>query len=352
MEAGRIEKSAELRDNEEDTLLRHKIEYYYCILSPSQLFHALIRDMKMGDFERQRWNCLPSLILVLFGVCLSLHDTMAFVHLNSLLSKSTKPTTALTATENSSVIVTLTREEGKNEKLRKKIQDDNRLENKIDLLELPCIEHAVGPDYDNLSSTLLSKQWDYIAITSPEAANVLASGWDAVKGNPPPVVAVGKATEKKLRDSGIPVAFVPSKATAATLAKELDLVDGKEPTSVLYPASAKAKKVLENGLISRGFAVTRINTYDTVTASWVDDQRESSEKVQVACFASPSAVKGWLQNTEQNTRVYAACIGETSASACKELGWKDGQIFFPEAPGLEGWVEAIQKAAEAVQGEL
>ena len=270
---------------------------------------------------------------------------------NSLLSRSTQSATAIAATEHSSIVVTLTREDGKNEKLRKKIEDDDNLQNQIDLLELPCIAHAVGADYDSLSSTLSSGKWDYIAITSPEAANVLDSAWDAVRDNPPPVVAVGKATEAKLKDSGIPVTFVPSKATAATLANELEVLDGEHPTSVLYPASAKAKKVLENGLASRGFTVKRLNTYDTVTASWKDDQKDSSERVQVACFGSPSAVRGWLKNTEQNTRVFAACIGHTSASACKELGWKDDQIFFPEAPGLDGWIEAIQKATEAAKGE-
>lgn len=272
----------------------------------------------------------------------------SFVHLNLLSSKLTQSTTTLTAVEHSSIVISLTREDGKNEKLRQKINGDDRLKNQIDMLELPCIEHAVGPDFDRLSA-LLSKKWDYLAITSPEAANVLASAWDAVRDNPPAVVAVGRATEKNLEDSGIPVTFVPSKATAATLAKELDLVDGVQPTSILYPASAKAKKVLENILESRGFAVTRINTYDTVTATWLAEQRDSAERVQVACFGSPSAVEGWLQNTKQNTRVFAACIGGTSATACREYGWKDDQIFFPEAPGLDGWVEAIRNAIEAAK---
>eukprot|EP00531_Pseudo-nitzschia_arenysensis_P002435 CAMPEP_0116129370 /NCGR_PEP_ID=MMETSP0329-20121206/7889_1 /TAXON_ID=697910 /ORGANISM="Pseudo-nitzschia arenysensis, Strain B593" /LENGTH=305 /DNA_ID=CAMNT_0003623635 /DNA_START=91 /DNA_END=1008 /DNA_ORIENTATION=- len=297
---------------------------------------------------RWRWNCLPSSKLVPIGLFLLSYRATAFVPRNSLTSKPTQLATAMAAGEHSSIVVTLTREDGKNDKLRKKIKDDDLLENKIDLLELPCIEHAVGPDYDCLSSTLLSRQWEYVAITSPEAANVLASAWDAVKENPPKVVAVGKATEQKLKDSGISVAFVPSKATAATLAKELELTEGGKPTSVLYPASAKAKKTLQNDLAARGFDVTRIDTYDTVTATWAEEQKESSEKVKVACFASPSAVKGWLKNTEQNTEVYAACIGITSASACKELGWKDDQIFFPEAPGLEGWVDAIREATEAV----
>ena len=305
--------------------------------------------LNMVESPRWRCNCLRILTLVTVLLCSLLRDTAAFVPRHSSSSNPTRSETAIEATEHPSILVTVTREDGKNSKLIKKIKDDNQLENKIDLLELPCIEHAVGPDYDSLSSTLLSRQWDYVAITSPEAANVLASAWDAVKDNPPPVVAVGKATEKKLRDSGIAVSFVPSKATAATLAKELDLLGGGEnPTSVLYPASAKAKKTLENDLAARGFDVTRMNTYDTVTATWLDDQKESSEKVKVACFASPSAVEGWLKNTDHNTRVFAACIGITSASACKEFGWKDDHIFFPEAPGLEGWVEAIREATEAV----
>lgn len=306
---------------------------------------------KMDKPARSRYINLSLFNVLLFILSSSFRGITvdAFVPFNSCLSTSTRSTTAISAADDSPIVVTLTREDGKNEKLRKKIEEDSDLMDQIDVLEMPCIEHAVGPDYERLASTLLSERWDYVAITSPEAANVLISAWDSVRDNPLPVVAVGKATEERLRDSEIPVTFVPSKATAATLAKELKLVSEKRTTSLLYPASAKAKKTLENGLASRGFAVTRINTYDTVTATWADDQKESSNKVQVACFASPSAVKGWLQNTEENTKVLAACIGETSAVACKELGWDENQIFYPEAPGLEGWVEAIQKAIEVAK---
>lgn len=241
------------------------------------------------------------------------------------------------------VVVALTREDGKNVKLIKQIQQESELMSQVELLELPCIEHADGPDYAKLADTLLSKSWDYIAITSPEAARVLSSAWDVVRENPLPVAAVGKATEKSLRDAGIPVSFVPSKATAATLAKELELISGKG-TTLLYPASARAKDTLESGLTARGFDVTRLNTYDTVTADWSDEFKQAASQVQVACFASPSSVKGWLKNTENNNNVLAACIGVTSATACKELGWEESKIFFPEDPGLEGWVESIRYA--------
>lgn len=232
---------------------------------------------------------------------------------------------------------------GKNGKLIKKIKDNEDLYSQIELLELPCIEHASGPDYDNLESTLKSKKWDYVAITSPEAAKVVASAWDGVRDDPPPVVAVGKATEKALEGFGIDVTFVPSKATAETLAAELEL-KGEGTTTLLYPASARAKETLQSGLEARGFDVTRLNTYDTVTANWSNEQKEVAGSVQIACFASPSSIKGWLQNTDNNNSVVAACIGETSYKACKGHNWDESKIFYPEKPGIDGWVQAIQEA--------
>lgn len=241
--------------------------------------------------------------------------------------------------------VAVTREDGKNGKLLNKIRDDPKLSSIANVLELPCIEHATGDDIDRLAPTLASKDWDYVAVTSPEAAKVLASAWDSVLSNPLPVVAVGAATEKALEGYSIDVCFTPSKATAETLAAELE-VNGPN-TSLLYPASARAKKTLQNGLEARGVQVTRLNTYDTVTANWSDEQKKSSIGVKIACFASPSSIKGWLKNTDDNKDVIAACIGETSATACRNHGWDERKIYYPEKPGIDGWVQAIKDAAVA-----
>lgn len=225
-----------------------------------------------------------------------------------------------------------------------------------------------GDDNDDNAGGSNGNYWDYVVVTSPEAANVLASAWDHSSSSSPAVVAVGKATEKILAQNNIPVSFVPSKATAETLAQELAPVvvtnagktgDGtKRTTEVLYPASARAQTALQDGLEARGegFVVTRLNTYDTVTATWTEEQTALAQTVQVACFASPSSIKGWLHNTQKNgidnnnnddnngTVVLAACIGITSAMACQKLGWKDEHIFYPESPGMEGWVASIHDA--------
>lgn len=247
---------------------------------------------------------------------------------------------ATTADDKNQVLVALTREDGKNDKMVKALNERDGLSD-IKAVEVPCIAHADGPDMGILADRLKENCWDYVIITSPEAARVAASVWSVVQDKPPPVAAVGTATESTLKAQGINVVFTPSKATAETLAIELP---GASGTKVMYPASCKAQDTLQKGLTDRGFDVLRLNTYDTVTADWTDQQKATAAKCKVACFASPSSVKGWLKNTNGNTSVIAACIGTTSADACRKLGWKEENIFYPEYPGIDGWVDAVQEA--------
>lgn len=267
-----------------------------------------------------------------------------------------------TAEEESQVssrfVVALTREKGKNDKLRKTLLSNERITqlcetsgSAIQIHELPCIEHADGPDTEKLAPTLSTSRFDYIVITSPEAAAVFASAWiEAGRPQLGMVAAVGKATEETLTKFGIDVAFVPSKATAATLVKELTpskvSSDEGRATTVLYPASAKAQETLQTGLEERGFSVLRLDTYDTVPASWDAEQISVAQSATVACFASPSAVEAWLGNTAQfeTPRALASCIGETSAIACRKHNWEEDNIFFPEKPGVDGWVDAVADA--------
>jgi uroporphyrinogen-III synthase len=268
------------------------------------------------------------------------------------------------------VRIALTREQGNNEKLRQQLMNQfdatNKLED-VEIVELPCIAHADGPDYDKLQSTLIRQHWDYVTITSPEAARVLASAWssDAFGNHPiPAVAAVGKATEETLTEAGIPVAFCPSKATAKVLVQELPMVPTVPSTAtsrlptVLYPASARAETTLQDGLTERGFAVTRLNTYDTVTATWTDEQKVQAVTTQIVCVASPSSIQGWLANTpprkdkggeDEPFSFLVACIGETSAQACRTLGFAEEQIFYPkEKPGIPGWADAVKEAVESL----
>jgi uroporphyrinogen-III synthase len=254
----------------------------------------------------------------------------------------------------------LTREKGKNDKLLKEIVAHPALSKRVQHICLPCIAHSTGPDYDALQANLHSFHWDWVAVTSPEAARVLAEAWHMTNWNtnndddnsdnfvkqPPSVCAVGSATCETLNKLGIDVSFVPSKATGKQLVAELP---GGAGQTVLYPASAQAAPTLPEGLTARGFDVTRLDTYDTVPATWTGAEKGLTKHVNVVCFGSPSAVTGWLENTGGNTNVLAACIGETSAAACRGQGWSRDKVFFPDKPGLSGWVAAIEAAVDSLE---
>lgn len=280
------------------------------------------------------------------------------------LSSSSQPT----------ITIALTREEGNNDKLRKELSKQLLLNKKTNdssascadtittILELPCIAHADGADLPRLEETLRHNYFDYIVVTSPEAARVLATAYAPTENSSnihpePKIAAVGKATRETLEKLNIPVHFCPTKATAQTLVEELPAVmddDGggknnDRPTTVLYPASARAATTLQEGLEARGqFVVTRLNTYDTMTAVWTDEQKELARRVAVVCFGSPSAVEAWLLNSNNNRKVLVACIGETSAAACREFQFPEDNIFFPEKPGIPGWAQAVHDALQSL----
>ncbi|KAL6867255.1 hypothetical protein ACP4OV_015279 [Aristida adscensionis] len=242
--------------------------------------------------------------------------------------------------------VVVTRERGKNADLIAALEKHN-----VHSLELPLIKHVEGPDTERLSDVLCNQKFDWITITSPEAAAVFLQGWKAAGCPKVRVAVVGSGTARVLYDvsqsdnRSLEIAFSPSKAMGKVLALELPR-DSDNTCKVLYPSSAKAGREIQDGLSDRGFEVTRLNTYTTWLVP-VQDVEPLTLKLAlsapVVAVASPSALKAWLNLVSaDNWNNSIACIGETTASAAKKLGLKS--IYYPASPGLEGWVESILEA--------
>ena len=244
----------------------------------------------------------------------------------------------------------LTREEGKNGDMRARLSVRG-----IEVLEMPLIETAAGADAAALPAALADAAgWDWVCITSPEAAKVFLRGWREAGEPDVPIATVGKGTAKVLkgeyaRGALTLEAFTPSKADAATLAGELPLT--AKSARVLYPASAKAASTLQEGLRSRGARVTRLNTYSTEKVTAVDaDAMALAKAADVVTFGSPSAVKAWLAlsglSDEKVEHPLYACIGGTSARACDEVGLPG--VLFPESPGVDGWERVVLDALDSL----
>lgn len=206
------------------------------------------------------------------------------------------------------------------------------------------------PDLEKLSSVLRDTTFDWIVITSPEAGLVFLDAWNAA-GTPSVKIGVVGAGTASIFDNVthsskhfLAIAFVPSKATGKVLALELPN-NGNKKCTVLYPASAKASNEIEDGLSSRGFVVTRLNTYTTVPVHHVDPITfEQALSSPVVAVASPSAIRAWVNLIPESEGwgYSVACIGETTALAAKRLDLKN--VYYPTNPGLEGWVNSILEA--------
>jgi uroporphyrinogen-III synthase len=183
-------------------------------------------------------------------------------------------------------------------------------------------------------------------------------------------LSAGTGKELKDADPRLHIAFCPSIANAATLASELplephqivgvtpelaeafqELGSGDGARRVLYPASARAKLTLQEGLKDRGFDVMRLDTYDTkpVTECSETELREALQ-CDVVCIASPSALKAWVNmvGMERARQLVLACIGSTSGKAALEMGFERDRVFWDDSPGMDGFVRSIEAALDAV----
>ncbi|KAL8250672.1 hypothetical protein R6Q59_034365 [Mikania micrantha] len=192
---------------------------------------------------------------------LSLRPPSQFFHHHRRLFNLRASSSPVNSSLNHRVV---TRERGKNDKLITALAKHG-----IESLELPLIQNTQLPELDKLVSLLSATSFDWIIITSPEAALVFLQAWKAAGTPSVKVAAVGTGTasifDEDMTSSKelIDVAFTPSKATGKVLALELPK-HGNEKSTVLYPASAKASHDIEEGLSKRGFHITRLNTYTTV----------------------------------------------------------------------------------------
>jgi uroporphyrinogen III methyltransferase/synthase len=182
--------------------------------------------------------------------------------------------------------VVLTREAADNAKLASRLRAGGAR-----VVELPCVRVEPLRDTRELASALAAlSEEDWLVVTSRHGA-------DAVTRLPAPrasVAAIGDATAARLRTHGLRVAFQPSAANGATLARELPITSGV----VLLARSDRALPELPEALRERGIAVRDVVAYRTVAEARGDVAHvrallASGERVAVV-FHSPSAIEGML----------------------------------------------------------
>ncbi len=141
-------------------------------------------------------------------------------------------------------------------------------------------------------------------------------------------VAVGEATASALKESGLPVVFVPEKFTGESLALALgESLAGKR---VLFPRGNIARETVPDALREGGAIVETVTVYVTSGPGGIDREsfvrRVLSGEFDVVTFASPSAAVnfGALFRADELSavagRARIAVIGPTTADAVRRLG--------------------------------
>lgn len=251
--------------------------------------------------------------------------------------------------------IVLTREEGKNEALLNLLEDAYTYR---EILEIPCVETVKLRDGIDTVLCYLNdvgddRKVDWIVLTSPESASIFIDIWKQSSlqiEEVPKLAIIGKSTGDSLNALGFDISFMPSKAIGKQLVHEFPTNDTGREVNVLYPTSKKASSDIQTGLARKKYNVIRIDTYSTEDTTMNDEDLELAKFAHIVTFASPSAVKSWVRNVGVGEQTIVACIGQTSANACKQAGFK--RVHYPDAPGLDGWMTAIFEAMKVFEKDI
>lgn len=217
-------------------------------------------------------------------------------------------------------------------------------------LAYPCLQFAVpaDPRLEAAWRALAEGRFDWVVLTSANAAQAVAEGLGRVRPGRPPalpgrvrVAAVGPATARSAQELlGVEAAWAPPRFRAG----ELLGAPFEAGARVLWPRSALASDDLARLLAGAGLRVTSLEAYRVVPgAGGVDLPRLlRSGEVDALTFASPSAVEFALLRVSREggsaellRRAPAFCIGEATAGRAAGAGLPVAGIAEPHtAAGL------------------
>lgn len=242
--------------------------------------------------------------------------------------------------------VVITRTSAGNQTWRPLLENKGRT-----VYDLPCIETTPTPltpeihdafsrfgefDWVIFTSAAGVQHFAQLAVDSGLNRRHLTSVWYA---------AVGPQTGDAIRSLGLGVAFTPSEANAATLARELKKVKSRRilllHTSIAPPEAAQI-------LRGRSATVTSLPIYRTTPIADPDagfNQLLREGSVGHIVFASPSSVDGFTRRVadpvalELARDLPAIAIGESVAAELAAGGFR--QIHISTRPSLEAVMEQL-----------
>lgn len=241
-------------------------------------------------------------------------------------------------------------------------------------LVLPLVTIEPAEDQERLRAALdllAAGRVDWLVVTSQSTVRVLPRIPASVK-----VAAVGSVTAASLRERGVPVAFIPTRQSAAGLVDEWPIREGR----VLWPHALDARPTIAEGLRRHGMQVSEVVAYRTVPVfdssdelldavteqtgplPVVDAQRlqrelqasgqdadavltalEPAETPIDAVLVTSGSVAKQVARLGLSTETRVIAIGEQTAEDCRKHGLRVAAVA--ARPSAEALVAALVAAA-------
>jgi uroporphyrinogen III methyltransferase / synthase len=207
----------------------------------------------------------------------------------------------------------------------------------------PCIEcHAIDDSETRSALARALPASDWLVFTSRRGV----AAFSVLTEQPLPgalkIAVVGPATAKLARELLGRVDLVSPQGTAASLAAALSVQCARDATLMLAVAE-NAGDTIETELAPRGVHCIRVNVYRTASATaQTPRQALSALGVDNIFLASPSAVTGFVQRLEIDTRARVFSIGPATSRAARQQGLEVTREA--REPTLNGLLEAMQCA--------
>jgi uroporphyrinogen III methyltransferase/synthase len=198
-----------------------------------------------------------------------------------------------------------------------------------------------GAGLERAATELAQGRYDWVVFSSPNAvAALLARLPDARAFGRAGLAAMGPGTADALAAWRLVPDLVPERAIAEGMLEAFP--DPPGPGSrVLLPRAAGGRDVLPEGLTAAGWEVDAVVAYRTVPVPMTEADRVTVAAADAVCFASASAVKGFLEAAGGPDVVppVVVCIGPSTAAAAGGAGLRVTAVA--EQHTIPGLIDAL-----------
>jgi uroporphyrinogen III methyltransferase/synthase len=204
-----------------------------------------------------------------------------------------------------------------------------------------------GLALDRAAGCLAEGKYDWVVFSSANAVDALLERLPDLRPlGPVRIATMGPGTSRALALWHLSSDLEPVRSVSEGLLEVFPDPPQQPGRTVLLPRAAEGRRTLSDGLAAAGWTVDAVEAYRTVRIPLSEADRAAVAGADAICFASASAVTGFVESAGGSAVSGAAslppvvvCIGPTTAAAARAAGV--GVSAVASEHTLDGLVDAL-----------